>query len=259
MKIAESDVETTTCNRCQNRIDMGTVRVLFESDDYEEAKEARSIALARRQGFDYLADEMIEQEVLDEGVTRSVDDNVDVRARDVSPEAEAQMQRDEGTVPPGQDGDIPDPREREPSPGPTQPASRDGREDRGERRGRGSGDGAVRDADRDDGRDLGVPRASGDVEPGGVAEDDLMEEAGVDSDAVDEAGEVTSPSSEAERSPKTRIVKDAIEFLDDPTDEDVQAFAEERGVDPEYAERAVDGLCMEGEAMRTKDGVIRLL
>jgi len=163
VKIAREGDETTVCNRCQNQIDLGTARKIFRSDDIEEAKEARSMALARREGFDYLAEEIAEDGI--------VSDNVSER----------------------------------------------------------------------------------------FGEDELMEEKGVDTEAVEEAGEVDRSRTNGESKPQKRIVKDAIEFLDEPTDDDIAEFAEERGVGREKAFEIVDKLCMEGEAMRTRDGTVRLV
>ncbi|MFW5984410.1 MAG: DUF5817 domain-containing protein, partial [Halobacteria archaeon] len=48
VKIAVEGDETTVCNRCQKRIEVASARAIFRSEDLEEAKEARSVALARR-------------------------------------------------------------------------------------------------------------------------------------------------------------------------------------------------------------------
>ncbi|MCX2819532.1 hypothetical protein EGH25_09240 [Haladaptatus sp. F3-133] len=163
VKIAVEDDEKTVCNRCQNQIDVADARAIFRSENLEEAKEARSMALARQQGFDGIADEIVEGGIVSENV--------------------------------------------------------------GDRFG----------------------------------EDELMEDRGIDTDAVEEAGEVNRETTDGDSKPQTRIVKDAVEFLDEPTDEDVAEFAEERGVDRDKAFELVDKLCMEGEAMRTREGVVQLL
>jgi hypothetical protein len=163
VKIAVEENETTVCNRCQKQIDVDSARAIFRSEDLQEAKEARSMALAREQGFDDIADEIVEEGVVSENV--------------------------------------------------------------GERFG----------------------------------EDELLQDRGVDTEKVEEAGEVSRQKTDADSKPQTRIVKDAVEFLDQPTDDDVAEFAEERGVGREKAFEILDSLCMEGEAMRTREGVVRLL
>lgn len=164
VKIVEGNPETTVCNRCQAQIKVATARVIFESGDLQEAKEARSLAMAKRNGFDYLADEMVDREILNETVTQN------------------------------------------------------------------------------------------------VAEEELIsEKADEDPMEIEEAGDIDKPKTAEERDPKKRIVMDAIEFLEEPTDDDVVEFAEDRGVEPDRAAEIVDKLCMEGEAMRTREGVVRLL
>ncbi|MFP4174956.1 MAG: DUF5817 domain-containing protein [Halobacteriales archaeon] len=163
VKIAVEGDETTVCNRCQNQIDVDAARTIFRSEDLEEAKEARSIALARQQGFDDIADDIVEGGIVSENV--------------------------------------------------------------GERFG----------------------------------EDEILEDRGVDTEAVEKAGEVSRDATDGESKPQTRIVKDAVEFLDEPTDDDIAEFAEERGVARDKAFEIVDKLCMEGEAMRTREGTVRLL
>jgi hypothetical protein len=163
VKIAVEDDEKTVCNRCQNQIDVADARAIFRSENLEEAKEARSMALARQQGFDGIADEIVEGGIVSENV--------------------------------------------------------------GDRFG----------------------------------EDELMEDRGIDTDAVEEAGEVDRETTDGDSKPQTRIVKDAVELLEEPTDEDIAEFAEERGVDREKALDIIDKLCMEGEAMRTREGTVRLL
>ncbi|MFP4632729.1 MAG: DUF5817 domain-containing protein [Halobacteriales archaeon] len=163
VKIVPGGSQTVVCNRCQAQIQMGSARVIFESDDLEAAKEARSVALAKRNGFDYLVEEIVERDVVQEDVSEQ------------------------------------------------------------------------------------------------VASEALLEKEGVDVEETEEAGDVERPKTDGESKPQVRIVRDAIEFLDSPTDADVRAFAVDRGVPAEKVEEIVDRLCMEGEAMRTSEGVVRLL
>lgn len=163
MKIATEGNETTVCNKCQSQIDLKKARKMFRSEDLEEAKEARSMALARRQGFEGIADEIAQEGIVSETVTER------------------------------------------------------------------------------------------------FGEDEVMEKEGIDTEAVEEAGDVNRAKTDSESKPQTRIVRDAVEFLDEPTDDDIADFAEERGVGREKAFEIVDRLCMEGEAMRTREGVVRLL
>ena len=163
MKIATKGNETTVCNKCQSQIDLGKARKIFQSEDLEEAKEARSMALARRQGFEGIADEIAEEGIVSESVTER------------------------------------------------------------------------------------------------IGEDEMMDQEGVDTEAVEEAGEVSRETTDGESKPQTRIVKDAVENLEEPTDEDIAGYAEERGVGRNKAFEIVDKLCMEGEAMRTREGIVRLV
>jgi len=163
VKIARREDEKTVCNRCQNQIDIAAARKIFSSDNLEEAKEARSMALARRTGFDYLAEEIAEDGIVSESVSER------------------------------------------------------------------------------------------------FGEKEVMEKEGVDIETVEDAGEIDRSKTSTESKPQKRIVTDAVEFLDEPTDKDIADFAEERGVGREKAFEIVDKLCMEGEAMRTRDGIVRLL
>jgi len=163
VKIAKKGNETTVCNKCQSQIDLKKARKIFQSDDLEEAKEARSMALARRQGFEGIADEIAEEGIVSESVTER------------------------------------------------------------------------------------------------FCEEEVMEKEGVDTGAVEEAGDVSRDTTDGESMPQKRIVRDAVEFLDEPTDDDIAEFAADRGVDRDKAFEILDKLCMEGEAMRTREGVVRLV
>lgn len=165
VKIVEGKPETTVCNRCGKTLQFNRLKVFFESDNLEAAKEARSLLLAKRNDLDVFYQGMMENLV-----------------------------------------------------------------ERGE----------FQDE---------VMRRFG--------EDELLEQEGVDKEEVEEASEKVEEHKGSD--PKKRIVMDAIEFLDEPRDEDIIEFAQERGVDPEFTEEAVDKLCMEGKAMRTREGVVRLL
>ncbi len=163
VKIVAGGSATTVCTRCQNRIDVGSARTIFESEDLEAAKEARSVAMARRDGFEHLVEEIVQQEVVDDQVSEQ------------------------------------------------------------------------------------------------VVDEELLRKEGVDTGEAEAAGEVDRSKTDGESKPQVRIVKDAVEFLDQPTDEDVVEFAVDRGVSAERVEEIVDRMCMQGEAMRTKAGEIRLL
>lgn len=163
VKIAAKGNETTVCNKCQSQIDLGKARKIYSTDDLEEAKEARSMAIARRQGFEGMAEEIAEDGIVSESVSEQ------------------------------------------------------------------------------------------------FGEEELMEEEGVDTEEVEEAGDVSRETTDGEAKPQKRIVKDAVEHLEEPTDDDIADYAEERGVGREKAFDIVDKLCMEGEAMRTREGVVRLV
>lgn len=84
-----------------------------------------------------------------------------------------------------------------------------------------------------------------------------LEAAGVDPEAVAEAGERASEGSGGSRSRK-EIVLDALDALDRPTAAEVREYATERGVPAEYVERALEKLERGGEVARSGDGYRRL-
>ncbi len=188
VKIIREGVKSTVCNRCQTQLIRGQAEVIFSSNDLEEAKEARSVAMAQRNGFDYLVEEMVDKEVVKDNVTTEVaDEELLENAKD---EESAGV--------------------KEPHEAPS------------------------------------------------VAGSPTEEEISPTEEEIDNQPEKQAIGDESE-DPKKRIVMDGIEFLDEPKDEDIIEFAKERGVEKEYTVEIVDKLCMNGEAMRTRDGVIKLL
>ena len=200
VKITETDNDSTVCNRCRNRIDVGKARTIYRSRDLEKAKEARSVALARRNGFTDLASEIVEDEVVDENVGEEITEKVKATTPE-TPEIEEVSKK----------------------------SSQD-----------------IVDAGRE-------------MEGGVIDEEEYAEEKGVDTGELDKVSEVGRGKTASESKPQKRIVRDAVEFLDEPTDDEVIDFAVERGVDSQRAVEIVDKMCMEGEAMRKRNGGIRLL
>jgi DNA-directed RNA polymerase subunit RPC12/RpoP len=95
------------------------------------------------------------------------------------------------------------------------------------------------------------------VDDVGPSDEEYLESAGVDSDAVAEAGERAGESA-GESTSRRDTVREAVRSVDDATEEAVVAYASERGVDPEYARKALRKLVRAGEATENR-GVYRLL
>lgn len=128
-------------------------------------------------------------------------------------------------------------------------------------------------ADADDAREargalVANRRGAGDAAPGfgdlkasigdDVVDDEkLLEAAGIDPDAVAEAGERASSGSGSSRS-RREIVLDAFEDHDEPGSDDIRAYAEEHGVPREYVDRALRKLEDRGEIVKGASGYRRL-
>lgn len=95
------------------------------------------------------------------------------------------------------------------------------------------------------------------VEESGIDDREYLEASGLDADAVDEAGERASKGN-ARSSNRIDVVKDALREGDRPTEEEVVAYAEERGIDGETASDVLERLVRRGDASESR-GRYRLL
>jgi hypothetical protein len=84
------------------------------------------------------------------------------------------------------------------------------------------------------------------VDEAGPSDETYLAGSGVDPDAVAAAGERASESRDSRSRKET--VELALRELDEPTEEDVVAYADERGVPAEYARKALRKLVRAGEA-----------
>jgi len=88
-----------------------------------------------------------------------------------------------------------------------------------------------------------------------VSDEEYLESAGVDPDAVAAAGERSSAGGSLSRRER---VREALRELDGPTADDVAAYCEAHGVDAAYAREALDRLVRRGDATEN-GGVYRPL
>jgi hypothetical protein len=95
------------------------------------------------------------------------------------------------------------------------------------------------------------------LDDAGVDDETYLEASGLDATAVEAAGERASESPGGSRS-ADEVVRAAIRERDAPTEEDVVAYASERDVDPERAERLLDKLVRAGEVSESR-GAYRLV
>jgi len=93
------------------------------------------------------------------------------------------------------------------------------------------------------------------AEAAGVDDDEYLDARGADPDAAAAAGERTGRGSGESR---RETVECALDRLDRPTEDEVVAYAAERGVPRVYVERALEELRERGEVTVT-DGRYRLL
>ena len=94
------------------------------------------------------------------------------------------------------------------------------------------------------------------VEEAGVDDETYLEGAGLDADAVAEAGERAMEAS-GSKSRKERV-REAVREVDEATEEAVVDYAAERGVDAEYTRKTLEKLVRAGEATENR-GTYRLL
>lgn len=96
-----------------------------------------------------------------------------------------------------------------------------------------------------------------DPEDVGVSDEEFLDAAGVDVDAVDEAARRATESTHRSRS-RRRVVRDALEELEEPTAERVRAYGADAGVPSEDVDEVLERLGRAGEVVE-RDGVYRLL
>ncbi|WP_232687222.1 DUF5817 domain-containing protein [Halobacterium zhouii] len=87
------------------------------------------------------------------------------------------------------------------------------------------------------------------VEDTGMTDDEFMAQSGVDTDEVAAAGERAEQSTRSLG--KRAAVETALRELDQPTEDEVKAFAAEHGVEGEYVERALSKFERAGEVSKS--------
>jgi len=87
------------------------------------------------------------------------------------------------------------------------------------------------------------------VEEAGVDDREYLEAAGIDADAVADAGERDRTSQS-----RDEVVREALRTLDRPTEDEVVDYASERGVDADFAREFLDRLVRRGEATGGRGG-----
>ena len=95
------------------------------------------------------------------------------------------------------------------------------------------------------------------VDDAGVGDEAFLEGSGIDAEEVAAAGERADSGTGGSRS-RAETVRAALRELDDPTGDDVVAYAADRGLSESYVRRALEKLVRAGEASESR-GVYRLL
>ncbi|WP_135824019.1 DUF5817 domain-containing protein [Halorussus ruber] len=97
------------------------------------------------------------------------------------------------------------------------------------------------------------------IEEAGPSDDEYLEASGVDTEAVAEAAErVENRSASTRGTSQKETVMAALRELDRPTEDEVVAFAEERGVPADYVRKSLEKLARRGEVSESR-GRYRLL
>jgi hypothetical protein len=97
------------------------------------------------------------------------------------------------------------------------------------------------------------------VDEAGPSDEEFLEASGIDTDEVAEAAErVENRSASTRGTSRKETVRTALRELDRPTEEEVVAFADERGVPAEYVRDALEKLTRRGEVSESR-GRYRLL
>jgi predicted nucleic acid-binding Zn-ribbon protein len=92
------------------------------------------------------------------------------------------------------------------------------------------------------------------LDDAGVDDREFLTASGLDADAVEDAGDVSRDRSRS----RTELVRDAVAEQDRPTESDVVAYAEARGVPAETARNVLERLARAGEVSEHR-GRYRLL
>jgi len=95
------------------------------------------------------------------------------------------------------------------------------------------------------------------AEDAGVDDETYLDASGVDSDAVAAAGDRAGQGSGGGQSRKETVLA-ALDALDTPTEADVVAYADERGVPAEYTGKALRKLVRAGEVTQSDEHYRRL-
>jgi hypothetical protein len=95
-------------------------------------------------------------------------------------------------------------------------------------------------------------------EAGPDDDDEYLAGSGLDPEAVREASERASESRSGGGQSRKATVRAALRELDDPTEDEVVAYADERGVPADYTRKALDKLVRAGEVTENR-GVYRLV
>jgi DNA-directed RNA polymerase subunit RPC12/RpoP len=97
------------------------------------------------------------------------------------------------------------------------------------------------------------------VDEAGPSDEEFLEASGIDTDEVAEAAErVENRSASTRGTSRKETVRAALRDLDRPTEDEVVAFADERGVPAEYVREALEKLTRRGEVSESR-GRYRLL
>ncbi|GAA0671158.1 DUF5817 domain-containing protein [Natronoarchaeum mannanilyticum] len=91
-----------------------------------------------------------------------------------------------------------------------------------------------------------------------VDDAEYLEGSGIDPDAVDEAADRAMERSAGGGQSRKETVLDALRALEEPTEDDVIAYAVDRGVPAEYVRKSLDKLAQRGRVSENR-GVYRLL
>jgi predicted nucleic acid-binding Zn-ribbon protein len=97
----------------------------------------------------------------------------------------------------------------------------------------------------------------GRVEDAGVSDDEYLERSGLDTEEVAAAGDRATEGAGGGTS-REETVRAALRELDEPTADEVVAYAAEHGVPEEYVERALSKLARAGEVVESR-GTYRLV
>lgn len=97
-----------------------------------------------------------------------------------------------------------------------------------------------------------------DVEDAGMDDEEYLERAGLDTDAVADASERAEQGAGDASGGRKETVLAALDALESPTEEEVVAYASERGVDASYVRRALEKLRQAGEVSESRGRYRRL-